>query len=179
MKLFTLFSSKPALPTVEKWANHNAKKATPDDLIAGAIVQSFATHYKHWKFKGEFNQRHDRTNGFQETSLCRKMGNKKHIEIVFVFRQTGGNDGYGTIYRYKAIGCEVNGIRVSNKAFAAIYTHWNNMVVEVKRTEEIAAQAKKSMEANESLWDLAEALLEMKRDGLGRLMPIKTVEGEA
>ena len=176
-KQFLSFS-RP-LPTVEKWADHSAKKATPDDLIAGVIIQSFAKHYKDWKFEGSFNQKWSSSSHFEPTKLTRKVPCKKHIEIVFVFKQTSSSDGYSSIYRYRVIGCEVNGVRVTDVAFKAIYNNWNNMVVAAKRAEEVAAAAKKRMEENENKWNLAEGLLNMKRDGLGRLMPIKTAEGEA
>lgn len=178
---FNLF--KKPVPTVEAWANHNAKKATPDDLIAGAIVTSFAKDFKHWKFVGEFNQRHGHPNGFRSTSLTRKMVGKKHVEIVFVFKHTkhsewSGN-GYSSIYKYVTIGCEVNGIRMTDAAFKYIYQNWQNIVVDVRRAEEVAARAKSNMQLNESKWDLAEGLLGMKRNGLGQLVPVKAAEGEA
>jgi hypothetical protein len=167
---------RPSATPVEKWATHNAKKASADDLIAAAIIQSFAKDFKHWKFVGQFSQRHDSSSGFQNTSITRKMPTKKHIEIVFLFRQTNSSDGYSNIYKYKVIGCEVNGVRVSDTAFHAIYVSWNNIVAQVRRTEEVAAEAKASMEANETKWNLAESLLGMKRNGLGVLVPVKTVE---
>jgi hypothetical protein len=165
-------------PTVEQWANHNAKKATPDDLIAGAIVQSFAKDFKHWKFEGEFYQKWGDSRYFKPTSLSRKMIGKKHVEIVFLFRQTSVSDGYSNIYKYKTIGCEVNGVRITNAAFRLIYDGWQGIVVKVRAAEAAAAEAKAAMEANEKKWGLAEALLGMKRNG-GALVPVRTVEGEA
>lgn len=176
MKLFSLFSS-PSVPTVEKWANHNAKKATPDDLIAGAIVASFAKDFKCWKFEGEFQQKHNYHSDFRSTSLSRKVPTKKHVEIRFVFKKITTSDGSGTTtYIYNPIGCEVNGVRMSEAAYKYIYFHWNNVVVQVKRAEEVANQAKADMEANETKWNLAESLLGMKRDGFGTLQPVKTAE---
>lgn len=174
MNLLKTLFRKP-IPTVEQWANHNAKKASADDLIAGAIVSSFAKHFKHWQFTGEFNQRHSSSGGFQRTTLTRKMSNKKHIEIVFVFRHTQGGDSYSTIYQYKVIGCEVNGIRVSDAAFKYIYRNWQNIIVDVRRAEEVATRAKADMELNEKKWDLAEGLLGVKTNKLGQMIP---VEGE-
>lgn len=177
IKMFNFLSfKKSAIPPIEKWANHNSKKASADDLIAGAIVGSFAEHFKHWKFCGDFNQRYDGSGGFKPTSLSRKMVGKKHVEVVFVFRATQSGDAYSTIYKYKVIGCEVNGIRISDRAFQHIYTSWNNVVVKVKAAEEVAEKAKNEMVANELRWDLAESLLGMKRNGLGVLIPVKTVE---
>jgi hypothetical protein len=167
---------KPKIATVEDWANHNSKKCTADDLIAGAVVASFAKHYKQWKFEGEFNQRHSNPSGFQPTKLSFKVPTKKHVEIVFLFKEADLGDAYSTIYRYTVIGCEVNGVRVTDAAFKYIYTNWNNLVVQMKHAEEVAAKAKADMEDNEKKWNLAENLLGMKRDGLGRLMPVKTVE---
>jgi hypothetical protein len=65
---------------------------------------------------------------------------------------------------------------MTEAAFRYIYTNWQNIVVQVRHTEQVAAEAKAAMEANEKKWDLAEGLLGMKRDGFGRLMPIKTVK---
>jgi hypothetical protein len=172
--LSNVFTEK-AETSVEKWAVHNAKKATPDDLIAGAVVASFAKDYKHWEFKGEFHQRHS-SSCVKSTSLSRKMVSKKDITIVFLFKKTCIYDDYSTVYKYKVIGCEVNGIRVTNAAFKYIYDNWQGITVKVRAAEAAAAEAKKRMEENEKKWDMAEGLLGMKRDGLGRLMPIKTAD---
>jgi hypothetical protein len=177
-RMFNFFSSRPSLTPVEKWSLHNAKKATPDDLIAGAIVSSFAKDFKCWKFEGEFHQRHN-SGGHNKTTLTFRKVTKKNVDIVFVFKQTTSNDGYSTVYKYKVIGCEVNGVRMTEAAFRYIYTNYQNIVVQVRRAEQVAAEAKAAMEANEKKWDLAEGLLGMKRDGFGRLMPVTTVEGEA
>jgi hypothetical protein len=164
--------------SVEEWAERNKKKASADDLIAGAIVSSFAKHYKSWKFEGEFHQRHDRHGAFKPTSLSLKLPTKKHISIVFLFKKTDAGDTYSTLYKYKVIGCEVNGVQVSQSAFKYIYSGWQGIVVQVKRTEQVAEEARKSMEENEKKWDLAEALLGMKRGPLGQLVPIKTIKDE-
>jgi hypothetical protein len=171
--MFKLFS-KPSLPSVEQWANRNAKRATPDDLIAGVIAASFAKDYKHWKLEGSFNQKHSYSADFVKTTLSRKMSNKKHIEILFVFNKTVGNH-----YCFHVIGCEVNGVRMTNEAHVMIYKNWHDISASVQHAEKVAAEAKAAMEANETKWNLAEALLGMKRDGLGVLQPVKTVEGEA
>lgn len=174
MNLFSLFVRKPV--TVEQWANHNSKKASADDLIAGAIVASFAKDFKHWKFSGEFNQKHGSTNGsFRPTSLSRKMIGKKHVEIVFVFKKMDRIEDYSHIFEYKTVGCEVNGILVSDAAFKFIYSNWQAIVVDVRRAEEVAARAKADMELNEKKWDLAEGLLGVKTNKLGQMVP---VEGE-
>lgn len=176
MKLFNFF--KPSLPSVEKWANHNSKKASADDLIAGAIVGSFAEHFKHWKFCGDFNQSHSSKNGFQSTLLTRKMVGKKPVEVQFIFKLTKTGDGYNEphVCKYKVIGCEVNSIRISDGAFQHIYKSWHLVSAQVKAAEEVAEKAKNEMVANELRWDLAESLLGMKRNGLGVLIPVKTVE---
>jgi hypothetical protein len=174
--MFKLFS-KPTVAPVEKWAVHNARKATPDDLIAGAIVASFAKDFKQWKFVGQLEQRHSRESYFQSTSLSRKMVGKKHVEITFLFRHTKSVDGdYNQTHKYRAIGCEVNDIRVSELAFRRILNNWKTIVTQVRHAEEVAAGAKAAMDTNENKWNLAEALLGMKRNGLGQLMPVKTAE---
>jgi hypothetical protein len=171
------FSPKPSLPSVEQWAEHNSRKASADGLIASAIIESFAKDFKSWRFEGEFHQRHSSSRLFKKTTLSRKVPCKKHIEIVFLFRETNKSDAYNSIYKYQVIGCEVNGIRIEEKAFKAILTSWNNLVVQVKATEAAAEEAKRNMEAEEAKWNLAEGLLGMKRNGLGALVPVKTVEG--
>lgn len=175
MSLFGWFRT-PSVTPVEKWATHNAGRASADDLIAAAIIQSFAKDFKHWQFVGDFNQKHTSVGKFQNTSISRKVPTKKHIEIIFLFKRTETEASSGRSYKYKPIGCEVNGVRVSDTAFHAIYVSWNNVVVQVRRTEEVALKAKASMEENETKWNLAESLLGMKRNGLGVLVPVKTVE---
>lgn len=169
--------SQPKLAPVEQWATRNAKKATPDDLIAGAIVASFAKDHKHWQFVGDFHQKHG-SSTVKSTSLTREMAGKKNVRIVFLFKRTYTGDVY-PVYKYRVIGCEVNGTRMTDAAFTYIYTNWQNVSVAVRAAEEAAAKAKLSMEINEKKWDLAEGLLGMKRNKVGVLMPIKTAEGEA
>jgi hypothetical protein len=166
------FFNKPRVSPLEKWANHNAKKASADDLIAGAIIASFAKDHKHWKFIGNFKQDHSSKHYFASTSLSRQMGNKKHIKIEFLFRHMEYEEGH----RYRVFGCEVNGVRISDKAFKAILTAWQGIREKVKAAEEVAEKAKAEMEVNETKWNLAEELLGMKRNGLGVLMPVKTAE---
>jgi len=175
--MFSFFKNPP-MTTVELWVAHCSMKTTPDDLIAGAIIPSFAKDFKHWKFVGEFHQRYTNSSGFKSTSLTRKMVGKKHVEIVFVFKNTRHSNGYDAIYKYKVIGCEVNGIRISDRAFRAIYDAWQGVVVKVRAAEAAAAEAKLAMEMNEKKWDIAEGLLGMKRNKQGALVPVKTVEHE-
>jgi hypothetical protein len=172
--MFKKFFSNSRVSPLEKWANHNAKKASADDLIAGAIIASFAKDHKHWKFVGNFKQDYIRYNDFVSTSLSRQMGNKKHIKIEFLFKYMEFETA--PRYHYRVVGCEVNGVAVSNKAFKAILTAWQSIREKVKAAEAVAAKAKSEMETNEIKWSLAEELLGMKRNGLGVLMPVKTVE---
>jgi hypothetical protein len=172
--MFKKFFSSPRVSPLEKWANHNANKASADDLIAGAIIASFAKDHKHWKFVGDFKQDHHYEQYFVSTSLSRQMGNKKHIKIEFLFKHMKCEAE--PMHRYRVVGCEVNGVAVSNKAFKAILTAWQGIREKVKAAEAVAAKAKSEMETSETKWNLAEELLGMKRNGLGVLMPVKTVE---
>jgi hypothetical protein len=174
--MFKFFKSRP-LPTVEQWATSNANKASADDLIAGAIIQSFAKDYSKWQFVGKFEQKGlSRDHHFVSTSLSRKIPGKKHIEIAFLFKQTSyDSDGY-THHNYKVCGCEVNGIRLEDKAFKAIYKNWVNIGVKVRAAEEQAMRSEAAMKENETKWNLAEDLLGYKRNGTGLLVPKKQAE---
>lgn len=173
--MFKFFKSHP-LPTVEQWANQHKDKASADQIIASAIIQSFAKDFKHWQFVGEFAQRHSSRDKFKSASLSRKIPTKKHIVIDFLFEETDAGDTYSTIYKYKVIGCEVNGIQIDDSAFKAIITAWHNIAVQVRATEAAAEAAKKSQEVLDKKWNLAEDLIGMKRNRNGLLVPKKQAE---
>jgi hypothetical protein len=180
--MFKLFSlSKPSIPPIEKWAEANKNKASADGIIAATIVESFAKDYKSWKFEGAFEQRYSSKSSFQRTVLSRKVPCKKHIEIVFIFRETNKSDAYSNLYKYKVIGCEVNGIQLEDKAFRYILTNWNSLVVQVKATEAAAAEALANQQALDAKWNLAEELLGKKRNKQGALVsndtPLTAMEG--
>ncbi len=158
----------PLSPDPILWAETHAKKTTPDEIIAAAIVESLAKDFKAWHFMGEFYQRYSSSKP-KMTKLWREGDDP--LEIVFLFRQTISSDGYSTVYKYKVIGCEINGVRLNNIAFGLIYDAYQNISVKVRAAEAAAAKALKEQQENETKWNIAENLLGMKRTELGALVP--------
>lgn len=157
------------LPTPEEWARYNANKCSADDIIAAAVVQSFAKHFEDWKSSGRWINSWT----YDDYRTCPRLVNEKAgIEV----RQDVGEDRQGYDASYFDKGLYVNGVKVSKKQASFIRFNWIKMATQVEATKKAAADAKAEMERNETAWNLAEKLLGMKRNEFGALVPAKTVE---
>ncbi len=58
-----------------------------------------------------------------------------------------------------------------------IVTQYRKLEKQIAEVKRVAAEAKAKMEADERKWNLAESLLNMKRNEFGALVPIIKVEG--
>lgn len=153
---------------VERWAWKHRNAAKPEEIIAAAVIQSFAKDFDKWEAK-HFDNAEDAYN--QEGGYLRFASKETNIQRIpeYKYNSSGPNT-----YRFN--GMTVNDIEMPKYLEKAIIDGWNKIAVEMKRTLETAAKAKKAMDTNETAWDLAEKLLDMKRTDSGALVPKETVK---
>lgn len=168
------------LPTIEEWSMRHANKASPDGLIAAAVVESLAQHWEDW-------EEHDlkiKTDYYRYPDYSPALINsKKKLVIKFGItkwrsdsdgRRGGSTSWYSADWRSE--GMRVNDILIELKAARYITAGYERIAKQQKKLQETAARAKQEMKESKQKWDLAENLLGMKRNEFGALVPIKTVE---
>lgn len=180
----------PTVMTVEKWAVKNASIATPDQLIAGAVLESIAKHFEDWELHSEtLSYRQYVHHSREEWERRRKEWYAKWSELggqvnYYMVNRVLENKKTGVRVSYRKTGENtrdmfyVNGVSICNEEGEKIALGHLKLQDAYERAQAAAAEAKWQMEENEKKWNLAESLLGKKRDEFGTLVPIKTVEGE-
>jgi hypothetical protein len=178
----SLFSS-PNYTPVERWALRNCNRATPDGLIASAIVESFAKDFKDWD--GDISNVSTKigkvccSEGDPRVSAAsaKLTNHKKKIVISagWVRGKSRDNDGLNPWY-FHSDGLTVNGESLEEQAADYIVSNWRTIKQRVEAANAAAEKAKRDMERNEKKWNLAEDLLGMKRNEFGALVPKVSVE---
>jgi hypothetical protein len=166
--------------TIEEWAVANSRHAEPDDIIAAAIAQSFAKNFHDWigdNLAGSVKEaysvaRYSIGGGPDFEGKALRLRNSK----------TAVNISLACNYTYKGSkeikffdGLYVNSMRMSRRAERVIliaYARIKNQIDAIKVAEQ---QALESMKRGEVAWDLAERLLNMKRNEHGALVPVVEV----
>lgn len=154
---------------VERWCLRNANKATPDGIIAAAIIESIAKHFDDWAYRAVDYYAHDKN----WVDDCKKFGiseclvNKRLVnEIKDLSVHWHSN---GTFYY-------VNGTPLNWDEGRLIVQQFTKLQEKHNAVKAAAAKAIADQKRNEAAWNLAEKLLGMKRNEHGALVPIKTVE---
>lgn len=165
---------------IERWSACNANKATPDDIIAAAVIQSFAKDFEHWSGNLSANLPSHRIccNAGSEPDGHVLKNSKKNLTLISKYHKgkSRDNDGLNPFY-YHNKGLLVNEIPLQPDAAKRVLRAYQEVKQRVDRVKAVADKAKEDMERNETAWNLAEKLLGMKRNEFGALVPIKTVEG--
>jgi len=175
MKARLALSLNRGAETLEDWSHRNAKKTTPDELIVGAIIQSFATNFEDWTISGEttlrdewfeyYNRRPDRSVLVNE---------KKALSIQLDWqKRDGARKRNGTPYYFYYIdSARLNDkYELPNYLMRRIVSSYRAMAEKHAALKRTQRQAELEMQANEEKWDLAEKLLGMTRTQLGALVP--------
>jgi hypothetical protein len=162
-----------------------AEVTTPDQLIVANVLESFVTDLPAWTVgygerplkvaKPPLLDRENKNSVIKEYKLDRgKRGSKGFIKALTVEMEI----------EYKRVLCDystyypsvngkslfINGIAIDPKyAFTILTKYWEYRDV-LETAEVTARRALADMEANEARWNLAEELLNMRRDGNGRLV---------
>jgi hypothetical protein len=181
----SFFSNK--LPTVEEWSRRNADVATPDDIIAAAIMQSFAKDFKDWKgseyLAGDAKQAY-KTGQYDvmipnpstdQMKTVTLRNSKTGIQIIRGVFHRSMYDGPDKYWYGKTF---VDGVELDERQAQKLMRAYLAILKQVQATEEAARQAKRVMDRNEAAWNLAEKLLGMKRNEFGALVPVKTAEAD-
>lgn len=161
--------------------NPYAKATTPDQIIAAAIVESFAKDFDSWRAR-DLERKTLYGTAFREYAPSLRHPEKK-IEILFGFR-TWPSDSEGDITDYPAYtsadwqskGTKVNGIEIDLKSARLIANSYETLLNQREALKEKEQKALLTMKRNEEAWNIAERLLGMKRNEFGALVPVQTVE---
>lgn len=176
----SLFKPLPTADLVEVWALRNANRATPDGIVAAAIVQSFAKDFKDWRHEGsELEAAWLKSWPMDNKPYARLVNQKKGIAVNVTFLQKKVKDRKFTTLRqeyYVPNTVIVDGVEISYEESQVIISRFLRIQQQVKQAQQAAATAQANMERNEAAWNLAERLLGMKRNEHGALVPIQTAE---
>lgn len=172
-KFLRMFSPIPiSIIPLDPINNPYAKAMTPDELIAAAIIKSFAEDFDDWRKFGSLSTEATKWGSVSvEGQLL-----KGHTRINFRLsrQQKGSYDNRK--YWYELVECIINDIPLELNAGKKLFEAWIKISAEVHRAKAIAEKAKADMQANEAKWNLAEKLLGMKRDENGALVPVTRAE---
>jgi hypothetical protein len=117
-------------------------------------------------------KRIDSRRGHEQTGIPLKLKNAKKDITVEIFLQERSRDEDGVGPWVECLpSAQINGVEVDASCAKWIKDSWNEISEQIKETKRVAAAAKKNMEDNETKWNLAEKLLEMKRTESGALVP--------
>lgn len=178
--------TKAITPDPVQWAYNNVDKTTPDQLIAGYIIQNIAKNFDNWKLE----KRPKEADGHLYTYYPHKEAAKRYAEMnkpyeaweakygSFINRRLYSSD-INILYTKTSSDRNtftVNGVLISDTDGEMIIIAYNQLADKHKKAVEAAAKAKHDMEINEKKWNLAENLLGMRRNEFGALVPIQTAE---
>lgn len=168
------------LSHVEKWSMRHAGKASPDDIIAAAIIESFAKDFDDWKGscpEGIAAKERVCNEGDIRDSGATLVNRKKKITIATKWVKGRSREGDGlNPWHYSCSGMCVNDVPLDAINARRIIQAHDRLKFRVEAAKEAARKAKADMERNEAAWNIAENLLGMKRNEHGALVPIQAVE---
>jgi hypothetical protein len=150
---------------VERWALKNAKKASAEEIIVAAVIQSFAKDFGDWESDGFSNPKA----GYQMSGGLGLLTNKKKKVVIARRAQKKGD-------KYRFYGLTINDITISFAMSKLVVTHWEKVFCQVMKAKTVAERAKNEMDISEKAWNLAENLLGFERTETGALVPKETVK---
>ncbi len=164
--------------------NTYSRATTPEQIIVAAVLESFKLDMDKWTAcKREYN--HGRRKMSDPEHLYYKYnGDLNNKSIYYLSGDTIWlrNSDKKIDVEIKArdfntwAHCKVDGVSVPKEHIDVILAAWDRIQGKIRRIEEAAAKAKALMEQNEAAWNLAERLLNMKRNEQGALVPIVDVK---
>jgi hypothetical protein len=173
------FSRKIADPLTRFAQSGYATATTPDMIIAAAIVDSFAKEFEAWTAKDLCRK----SEYYKYPDLSPTLTNAdKDIKIEFGVRSWRGDADGGDSNRsyhckdWQSEGTKVNGIAIELRAARLIASSYEKLLLRRKALKEQEAASLAAMKRNEAAWNIAEKLLNMKRNEHGALVPVQQVE---
>lgn len=161
---------------VEDWATKCAKITTPDELVAAAIIQSFAKDFHKWKITGKFSTTWDGYSSYNQDGEAKPIltNDEKKLTVAFHLTQHRSRQFSMNLWEERdqqLKSCRVNDVSIGIREARQILNAWYKITANIKAAKEAAARAKREMEENEKKWNLAEQLLGMRRTHTGALVP--------
>lgn len=192
MRMFNVF--KRLVPDVT--TSPLAKASTPDEMIAGAIVKSFATEFDDWTVCKPSRNGSYRGDPYIDPGTCWKAfqggwvsdrcDNLRNVKLTIenkkakltLTRSFGSSytDSSNQYQRKMLDELFVNGILLNKAMTIYVVNAYSKMAKAHEKAKEVAAAAKAEMEANERKWNLVEKLVGLKRNEHGALVPVHTEE---
>jgi hypothetical protein len=178
----------PDTDPVERFANSGwSTAASPDDLIAAAIVESFAKDFDKWQLQDiwrgvivPYDSSLKYAPARERATLLQihPQSDQTVITVSLSLKRTAKDrDNRGPwLYSIARGPCSVNGVELNNKASACIASAYCSIKLQIAAAEAAALEAQAAMRINEKKWNLAESLLGMKRNEHGALVPVVSLE---
>lgn len=149
-----------------------ATATTPDDIIAAAVIESFAKDFEEWTLSGELNPYLGRHEDPPEPAL---KNQKRLLVVRFKLERVPiRHDRYTIPSGYRSWAPDtaiVNGTAINRAASDRILAAWKKLNADFQAAKAAAEKAKRDMEENEKKWNLAEQLMGMRRNEFGALVP--------
>lgn len=186
-KIFGAFVNSPSA-TENPWAT----AASPDELIAARVCQEIVESFDDWVLIDERGALRVETistsklptkaihkdNYDYSISLTRERKNgrfAKEIKIETKLVHKGWRR-YGDFDTIATTRCftngVVNGVKVNASAVEVIFTAYLKLRADMLEAKRVTDLAQRAMEENEMKWNLAEELLDMKRNAQGALTTV-------
>lgn len=170
---------------------------SPDAMIVGGLMQSFATEFDDWQLdwcKLGYNGHPlpDKISNFPKDLACWapksnwserdsyprifSLTNKKK-KIIFIIEYTycsyySGSDNYKkAMKKWQA---KINDVEIDGKAGRELADAYISLKEKHDSAKSITAKALAEMKANEAKWNIAEQILGMKRTKSGRLIAVSS-----
>lgn len=174
IRSFIRFAYGDDLPPLEKWCFKNSTKCSPDEIIAAAIIESIAKDFEAWDWSecSTYTVPKDWAPPKYRISsgLDRRLRNKaKDITIYYDHAYKGGGN-------YEDRSFYVNGTALDAVCGRSITSQYKALKKRRDAVKAAEAKAIADLQRNEAAWNLAEKLLNMKRNEHGALVPAVSVE---
>jgi hypothetical protein len=161
---------------VERWANHNAKICSPEQLVEAHVINSIARDFEDWELVTKRNywsdsidfSKFDSVHAGSVDRILRNRRKHRNVKSVTIFWEHVPNGQHRNF--------NVNNVPFSANEGRNIWEAYRKIDEQRKATARIAAKALEDQKRLDRRWNLAEELLGFKRDEHGALVPVKTVE---
>lgn len=188
-----LFGPK-RMPTPEEWAEHNAKAAAPDEIIAAHLIRLIAKDFDEWKMEGApcspASSRHHRDPNtyaealkFYEKAVeewkavigspyanYKLVHSKSQTAITYRMDHNNysGDKTYSNFY--------VNLVPLANAHGTKVLQSYEMIKTRREQLAAAARKAEREMQESKQKWDLVEKLQGLTRNEHGALVPVQPVE---
>jgi hypothetical protein len=165
----------PRILSVEDWARRASGLATPDELIAAAVIKNMAEHQDEWfdsKLATLTMESANPSRYSRNTPTIFRNGSPS-VKFTFSYKKKIRNVSY-SFHDWEpdpTLSPKINGIDIGPVEAKYIYDQYMKLKQQREATTTAAAKAKADMERNEAAWNLVEDLLNMDRNEFGALVP--------